>query len=80
MQTTIKRGFYEKMTCPGHSDDISGWRSKYVEGEMSDRETSKMKATATTIGLVLILAIIGTGQTSQSAADLFQKALTMEKA
>ncbi|MDH4198576.1 MAG: tetratricopeptide repeat protein, partial [Candidatus Aminicenantes bacterium] len=39
-----------------------------------------MRKAATTIGLVLALAVIGTGRTPQSAADLYQKALTMEKA
>jgi Tol biopolymer transport system component len=48
---------------------------------MPDRgSTVKMKATATTIGLVLVLAMLGAAQAAQSAADLFQKALTLEKA
>jgi hypothetical protein len=39
-----------------------------------------MSKVATTIGLVLVLAVIGTGLAPQSAADLYQRALTMEKA
>jgi Tol biopolymer transport system component len=39
-----------------------------------------MKTIARILGLVLLLAFVGAGQTSQSSADLFQKALTMEKA
>jgi len=38
-----------------------------------------MKTIARILGLVLLLTFVGAGQTSQSSADLFQKALTLEK-
>jgi len=50
------------------------------KSEMPDRGPFKMKKAATTFALMMILAVMVTGLTPQSAADLFQKALTMEKA